>query len=445
MINPEFDGRGDKMRCFKMMMIFFVIIISVLCPVVAKASPFVVVNIKGEIDAGHTALIQRAVNNARTIGSQAILVEIDTFGGRVDSAVKIRDVIIESPLTTICYIKNRAWSAGALIAIAHKQIAMAPGGSIGAAEPIPATEKNIAALKAEFAATANKTGRNAQIAEAMVDKTLGFPGVAQPGQIIALADYRAVKLGYADLVADQRSQILRYYGLEDNDIVEYNLTWRDTLSGWLTETSTKSLLITIITLAILTEIKTAGLGIAAFFGLLAAALFFVSQWWIGFASWPEVTLFLVGILMFFIELFTTGTGFFGAAGLCAILLSIFLALGTTANALLILASSITMAVVIFLLIINHLPKSELWKKVVLKESETSDAGFVSSKNYEIYLAKEGIAVTPLRPAGIVSIDGVQLNVISEGQFIMAGSRVKVVSVSGNRIIVQLILNIKEVD
>ena len=76
-------------------------------------------------------------------------------------------------------------------------------------------KKTVAALKAEFAATANKTGRNPKIAEAMVDKSLGYPGYAEPGQILALTDYQALQVGYADLVAVDRSTVLAHYGLTE--------------------------------------------------------------------------------------------------------------------------------------------------------------------------------------------------------------------------------------
>ena len=159
--------------CLIAMMTF---LINVDRPVFANEQPIISIAIKGEINGGQAALVHRAMADANSKGAKAVLIEIDTFGGLVDAAVSIRDMIVNSPVTTICYVKNRAWSAGALIALSHKHIAIAPGGSIGAAEPIPTTEKTVAALKAEFAATANRTGRNPKVAEAMVDKSLGFPG-----------------------------------------------------------------------------------------------------------------------------------------------------------------------------------------------------------------------------------------------------------------------------
>ena len=404
--------------------------------ILANAQPVVVINIKGEIDGGQVALVNRAVADAENKQARAIIIEIDTFGGLVDSAVKIRDMISQTPIETICYIKNRAWSAGALIAIAHQHIAIAPGGSIGAAEPIPTTEKTIAALKAEFAATANQRGRNVNVAEAMVDKTLGFPGYAQPGQILALADYQAIQVGYADLSATDRNAVLNYYGLVDHEILEYNLGTQEKLAGWLSNSTVKSLLLSVIFLAVFAEIKTAGMGVAAFIGLFAALLFFGSQWLIGVAGWFELILFMGGILLLIIELYVPGFGIFGIGGISCILGSFFLTLGGNLVAANIMAISLFVAIVLFVLILKFLPSSRLWAKLMLKESETTQTGFSSSYDYSSYLGKEGLVVNPLRPAGMMTIDGVKIDVVSEGQYIDAGTKVKVVSVNGSRIVVR---------
>lgn len=426
------------MRYLRIFMVCMIISVLTYNPIVANAQQqhVVVVNIKGEIDGSQVALVNRAVMEAESSQAVAIIIEMDTFGGLVDSAVKIRDMISQTPIQTICYIKNRAWSAGALIAISHKHIAIAPGGSIGAAEPIPTTEKTIAALKAEFAATANKSGRNVRVAEAMVDKTVGFPGYAEPGQILALTDYQAKEVGYADISAANRSEVITYYGLSNYEIKEYSLGWAEKLAGWLSDPTVKSLLLSVIFLAVFTEIKTAGMGVAAFVGLVAALLFFGSQWLTGLAGWFELILFVSGVLLMLIELFIPGFGFWGISGISCILVSVFLTLGSDVAALSLLAISLVVAVVVFLLIIKFLPSSQLWDKMILKDSETKQDGFSSSYDYSNYVGKEGIVITLLRPAGLVDIDGVQIDVVSEGQYIEQGTRVKVVSVNGSRILVK---------
>jgi membrane-bound serine protease (ClpP class) len=401
-------------------------------------APVVLIHIKGDIDGAQSALVHKAMLEATTQKAQAILVEIDTFGGQVDVATVIRDYLSDAPMLTICYIKNRAWSAGALIALANKKIAIAPGGSIGAAEPIPTTEKTVAALKAEFAATANKTGRNPLVAVAMVDKSLGFPGYAKPGEILALTDYQAVAVGYADFVANTRQEVLAHYGLQDAPIQEYSMGWQEQFAGLLSNSLVKSALVALIFLAIMTEIKTAGLGVAALIGAVAAMLFFGSQWLTGQAHLLEIILLIAGAALIFFELHIPGLGIFAFGGIGCILASFFLTLGGDMAALNILGGSLAVAIIIFIIIVRRLPSSQLWARLVLKNTENSQEGFSSGINYLDYLDKDGVTLTLLRPAGIIDIGGVHLDVVSEGQYIVAGTRVKVVAVSGSRIVVRAV-------
>ena len=395
----------------------------------------VVVNIKGEIDGGQSALINRAFDEAIKRQASAVIVEIDTFGGLVDAAVQMRDRIADAPVKTICYIRNRAWSAGALIAIAHQHIAIVPVGSIGAAEPIPTTEKTVAAVKAEFAATANKTGRNPKVAEAMVDKSLGYPGYAEAGQILALTDYQAKEVGYADLVAADREALLSHFGLSNHTVIEYQMEWPERLAGWLSNPAVKSALLSLIFLAVLTEIKTAGMGVAALVAFVAAVLFFGSQWLTGVAGLLEILLFIGGIILIVVELYVPGFGIFGLAGIAAILISFFLTLGADMTAITTMTISLVIAIAIFLLIVKRLPKSRLWSKVILRDAETTPQGFTSAGDFSVYLGRVGKTLTQLRPAGTVEIDDVRLDVVSEGRFLPAGILVKVIAVSGGRIVV----------
>ncbi len=406
---------------------------------VASAAPgdtVVLVELSGEIDEGQAALVLRGLSEAEKLNAKAFILQMDTFGGLVASATTMRDKIIDSNIPTICYIKNRAWSAGALIAMAHGKIAMAPGGSIGAAEPIPTTEKTIAAVKAEFAATATRSGRNPKVAEAMVDKTLGYKEYAKPGQILALTDYQAEKEGYADFIAKDRPELLAKLGYSDAKVVVLGESWQEKLVGFLAKPAIKSVLLAVIIFAIIFEIKTAGTGIGAGIAIIAAAMFFGSSFLFGLSGWLEPLLFFAGIAFLIAEIFIPGFGIFGIAGICAIMASFFLVLGGNANAVMWLALSILIALVCFLLIMKRLPTSALWSKFVLKNSSTKEEGFSSNPDYDKYLDKEGVVITQLRPGGTAAIDGQKFDVLTYGEFVQPGAKVIVVKVEGSKLFVR---------
>jgi membrane-bound serine protease (ClpP class) len=179
----------------------------------------------------------------------------------VDSALRIRDLLQETLFPTIALVTSRAWSAGALIAIACRHIVMAPGSSIGAAEPIPATEKNIAALKSEFSTTAANNGYNPRIAEAMVDKKDGLPGYADAGEILALTDVQARELNLSEGTADTAEEALHLFSMDDAAVYYEDKGWKDDVLGLLQNEYVRMLFVGLILAAVLIEIKTAGIGV----------------------------------------------------------------------------------------------------------------------------------------------------------------------------------------
>ena len=101
------------------------------------ARPIVyVIAIEGMIDLGLAPFLSRTIREAREAGAAAVLLDINTFGGRVDAAVAMRDTLLNAPVRTIAFVNQRAISAGALIALACDTLIMAKGGTIGAAAPV---------------------------------------------------------------------------------------------------------------------------------------------------------------------------------------------------------------------------------------------------------------------------------------------------------------------
>src|SRR5919106_5133818 len=129
-----------------------------------KPSVVYVASIEGMIDLGLAPFVERVLREAKDAGAAAVILEINTFGGRVDAAVLIRDSLLNAPVRTVAFINKRAISAGALISLAAEKIAMADGGTIGAATPVqagqprapaqPGGEKKASDVRKEFRATA---------------------------------------------------------------------------------------------------------------------------------------------------------------------------------------------------------------------------------------------------------------------------------------------------
>ena len=398
-----------------------------------------VVRISSEIDAAGTARVRRSLQAAEDAGNTAFIVEINTLGGEVDSALKIRDMLQQTNIPTIAYVTSRAWSAGALIALSCRHLVMAPGSSIGAAEPIPATEKNIAALKAEFSAAATATGKNPRLAEAMVDKTMGYYGYADEGQILALSDVQAKTVNLSDGTAASEEAVLGLYSLGDAVIVSDELEARDMFMGILQSRVVRVLLVALIFSALVVEIKMggigAGLGVAVLMGLLLLGG--------GDESWLDslklLALFVLGAVFIGIELVTPAVGVFGLAGVVMVFGSLFFMLGADVQAVYILAGGIAVAAVLFAVLGKRLPKSRFLAGVTLKDRSTRERGYSSQEDKSEYVGRRGRTITILRPSGTVRIGRERVDAVSHGDFIDKDTDIRVVQVEGTRVIVEPVI------
>ncbi|WP_304155235.1 NfeD family protein [Megamonas hypermegale] len=198
----------------------------------------------------------------------------------------------------------------------------------------------------------------------------------------------------------------------------------------------QALLLIVIFLSILVEIKTGGTGVGALLGLIAAAVFWGSSYVKGLVSLYQIALFIGGVIFIIIEILTPTIGLLAGIGVVAILYSLILAMGGDINAIYMMAISLIIAIIIFAVILKKLPSSRLWKKLILTNTSSTEQGYVSSVDYSKYLNKEGVVLSELRPSGSVEIDGVPVDVVSEGKFISKGEKVRVVKIEGVRIIVR---------
>lgn len=196
------------------------------------------------------------------------------------------------------------------------------------------------------------------------------------------------------------------------------------------------LLLTVMFLSVMVEIKTGGMGIGVLLGIVAAGVFWGSQYTRGLVELYHIAVFLAGVLMIIVEILLPTVGLLAGLGVAAMLYSIVLALGGDIGALAALGIALIISVATFMLIVSRLPSSKLWNKMVLRTSSREEAGYVSAAQQSELVGKTGEVLTELRPSGTVRIDGRPVDVISEGAFIQKGAQVVVLSVNGSRIVVR---------
>ena len=160
---------------------------------------------------------------------------------------------------------------------------------------------------------------------------------------------------------------------------------------------------------------------------------------LGYLAVPCILCFLFGILMFIVEMFTPGFGVAGGLGIAsfaAIIVMQFLA-NSVASALIVTAVLVLLLAIIVVLFIRSFQKGAISRSKLINTTavEGESSPVVKEKGKDL-VGKTGMAVTALRPAGIVEIEGERLNVSTYGNFIDAGKEVTVAAVEGLNVFVK---------
>jgi len=398
-----------------------------------------VIPIKGDITPATYYYIKHNLKIAeQDPNAGAVIFEIDTYGGRIDSSEKISNLILNTDLHTISFVNTKAESAGVLLTISANNIAMAPGSTIGSAETIPNTEKVLSTWVSMLRSVAQERGRDEQIVVAMADKSVAIPGIVEKDRLLNITTADAQKLKFTDIVSRDYNQILESLNIPYSNIIMAETTNAIRLVQFVTNPYVAPILLTIGFISFLAEIFIPGFGIAGTVSLISFALYFSGNVLAGNTGWSTAIIFLAGIVLLVIEAFIPGFGVVGTGGVLCIIISIFLASGSVMAALVSLLVSFTLTLIIFVVILKYAPKNKHFNRIVLNTKLDKNGGFTSFDNHEKYIGQTGTVVTPLRPSGTISINGQLLDVISEGQFIGKEELVKINRIEGMRIIVQKI-------
>src|SRR6202040_261550 len=210
----------------------------------------VVAPINGEVSPSLLTFLRRALKTAKTSGASAIIFEMNTYGGRLDSAEEITSALNHATIPTYTFINSNAGSAGALVALATQHIYMAPVSAIGAAAPIlptgedlplTAREKTISYWSALIRGSALKNGHNPDVGEAFMNKDkevkIGDRVVHPKGTLFTLNAQEATeKLNdnplLADGIADSVVDLMQKAGLKGK-VVALGPTGFEQLAFWI--------------------------------------------------------------------------------------------------------------------------------------------------------------------------------------------------------------------
>jgi membrane-bound serine protease (ClpP class) len=425
-------------------------------------------------------LVRRGVKAAMEAKAALLILDMETNGGRVDTTEEIIKILNQFKGQTITYVDRKAFSAGAFIAVATQKIYMAPQSVIGAAAPLimmPGTgptdmpqtmeAKMTSGVRALVRANAEKNGYNVDVVEAMIDKNkqLEIDGevLNEKGQILTLTDKQAEKQ-YGDPpkpllssgTVESIDALLTQVGYANARRVDIHPTGVERLGAWINALSPLLLIIGVIGIYI--EFKTPGLAFPGIIGIAAFALYFLGGYVAGLSGMEWIAVFVIGLVLFGLELLVfPGVTVLGLAGAMLMLTSIIMAMVDVYPSVpgpglptglqfqipvqVILTNlSITLigSLLAVWLLSYVLPKTSLYNSLI-SHSVSGERSVVSrEQQQERRIGETGVALSVLRPGGKARFGDDLLDVITQGEMIPKGARVKIVDHSGTEAVVEAI-------
>ncbi|NQX44568.1 nodulation protein NfeD [Paenibacillus tritici] len=413
--------------------------------------PVFVIPVDQEIERGLQSFLERGFQEAANYGAVLIVLEIDTPGGRVDSAESIGTMVRDSKIPTVAYIKGNAASAGSYIALNAGAIIMKPGSMIGAASLVDMNGKSvedakmISYWKSKMTGAAALNGRDPEVAAGMVDLQLAVNkpelGVSKrQGEIIALSSEEALQAGYADRIAGTANEAISWLGYSTDDIFRVEHTGAEKMSHFLTNPVIMVILLFVGIAGVFIELLVPGFGVPGIVGTLAFALYFFGNYVAGFAGAETLLLFILGLVMLVLELFVPSFGILGLLGSVSLVAGVVRAAYSFTHAMFSLGIAFSAAAVVIVIVAVAFKERGIWNRFILQDSLTKDQGYVPVQEKLRLIGASGISVTPLRPAGTAAIGGERIDVVTEGGFIDAHTAVSVVKVEGGRVVVKEAVN-----
>ncbi len=331
---------------FKNIIIGTIFFISAFIAAEESSKKVYVIPIQDVIDLGIPGLVNRGIDLAESNNADLILFDIDTFGGRVDAATQIKDAIASTEIETIAFINRRAISAGSLISLSCDQIFMTEGATIGATSVVDMSgskqsEKSQSYMREEMAATAEKSGKNPEIARGMVDEELSFEFLIvegdtltvtdiegrKEGKLITLTTELALKYGIADGKSESVEELLKSLNIEDYQITIVDENWSENVVRILTNPTVSSLLTTFGTIGVISELYSAGWGIGGTIGIICLTLALGAGYLTQLASATDLLIVFFGLAMLFVEFVAIpGFGLFGITGIVVLFYGLYLLL-----------------------------------------------------------------------------------------------------------------------
>lgn len=415
----------------------------------------VIVEVRKEIDPRMNRHVAIGLEFAKEQEADAILIDMDTYGGVLTDAKEIVDLIMKVDVPVWVYINSDAASAGALISIGCDSIYMNPGSSIGAATVVTmdgqkAPDKYQSYMRSVMRSTAEVNNRNPLIAEGMVDEALEIPGIKKAGQIITFSTSEAIANGFCEAQVNSIDEILVRNQFQNAIVIRFEPGVVNKVVDFFMNPVLSGILIMLILAGIYFELQSPGAIIPALISTVALILYLIPYYLNGLAENWEVLTLILGFIFLAVEiLIIPGFGLTGITGLFLIIGSLVLIMVNNNNfdfefvrmndillALATVMSSLLIGAVLMFTVGLRFFDSTFMRRMALNDTQARENGFSVAKYQINMVGKIGVVFTELRPSGKILLDNQVVDAYTRTGYIEKGKEVEILSQEGVSLLVK---------
>jgi membrane-bound ClpP family serine protease len=472
-------------------------------PLMGRSPVACLIEVRGAVTDGLAESVKRQVGRAiGQQKANVLILKLDCGGGDLlvarDLAGWLRDRKDdkgENPVMTIAYIENSAPDTAAFLALGCSEIVMHKDARFGDFSAVITEKRNGAVVHVDpgqyrakrdsLVALARDQGYPPLVVQGMMDPDLEIYHVVDknteeqafvtaeelsagrdrwvneqlvkaPGKALVLTADEARQWGVARHKVEGLDDLYAQYGVNKSQVQSASYDWLDEFAELLRRPVTRIFLVMIGVICLMLELKMPGVGVPGVIAAVCFVLFFWSHSQSAGLDLLGVLLFILGLVLIGLEIFVfPGTGVAGVSGVLLVVFSLALValekrpqtseewvglLGMMAQ----FGGALIGAVLLAVLLASYLPHIPYLNRLILKPKTEPGPGEESAEEVvrpetAALLGAIGVAATPLRPAGKVKFGDEYIDVVAEGAYVEAGTRVQVVEIEGNRIVVKEVL------
>lgn len=403
--------------------------------------------IKEDFSKTMVSYIQRGLEEAEHDRADYVLLEMNASATYSPFVEEVANMLTNTPLYTVCYINDRAYDGAVLAALSCDDVVVSPGANLGADPQFhrfnTLSEEEQQKWQSLFSEILLQTGRASQTTAA----SSAIISTAGDLSWLTISANTALQTNIADRESTSIQMLLTDYGLENSVIIEEEKSFPEIYYDNFSSPVFSTLLLVLGTGLLALALFGAGYRLAGVLSVIFLFFYFFNNYQVGATGiYPGLLLAGALILLVLEALIPDSNGVLGILGVLFLVLVILLIAPNLALAL--IQILLVLFVVVILIMANKRKETEkekngenrnIFQRLVLRDATTTEEGYLSQPiNIHNYLDKEGVALTSLRPAGAVKIGAERVDVVTEGDFINAGDRVKVIKVDGSSVIVRKI-------